>query len=166
MSGLLRGVVLAVVFTVVGAFAASIWLEIQRESPETTDSAPGVWEGKRIRVEVLNGGGRQGVANTATERLRELLFDVVHYGNLETFETDTSVVIARTNEIEPALRAADALGIVKVVREPDPSLYLDVTVVLGGDWVDAGQMVGLEDVGPVALWLDRFRRAAQRLWPG
>jgi hypothetical protein len=166
MSGWLRGAIIAVVFTVVGAFAASLWLEIQRESVESDDSVPGVWEGRRIRVEVLNGGGVAGAANQATERLRGLAFDVVHYGNLDQFETDNSYVIARIDEVEPALRAADALGILEIVREPDLSLSLDVTVVLGEDWSPPVDSVAYDDVGPIALWMDRFRRAAGRLWPG
>jgi hypothetical protein len=161
-----RGVVLALVFATVGAFLASLWLEISRETPAAFESPPGIWEGRRIRVEVLNGGGLHGVANDVTERLRELRFDVVHYGNLEPFDTDSSVVIARTAEIEPARRVADALGFQRVERRPDRNLFLDVTVVVGKDWIDPGVTVGTQEAGPLAVWLARIIRAAQRLWPG
>lgn len=161
-----RGAILALVFALVGAFTASLWLEIRRESPAAFELPPGVWEGRRIRVEVLNGGGIPGVANRVTEQLRDLRFDVVHYGNLETFDTDSSMIIARTDAIEPARRVADALGVQRVVREPDRNIYLDVTVVVGRDWAGGGETVGTQKAGPLAIWLTRIRRALGRLWPG
>lgn len=166
MTNWLKGVVLALVFIGVGAFTASLWLEIRRETPAAAEPAPGIWEGRRIRVEVLNGGGVQRQAAQATERLRELRFDVVHYGNLDPFGTDTSVVIARVGDIEPARRVADALGLQRVVLEPNRNLYLDVTVVLGKDWADPGAAVGVEEVGPLIIWWTRLKRVGQRLWPG
>jgi hypothetical protein len=161
-----RGAILAVVFALVGAFAASLWLEISRESPTAFELPPGVWEGRRIRVEVLNGGGVPGLANQVTERLRDLRFDVVHYGNLDTFDTDSSVIIARTDAIEPARRVADALGLQRVVRQPDRNIYLDVTVVMGKDWAGGGETVGAQRAGPLAIWITRIKRAVARLWPG
>ncbi|NIR46196.1 MAG: LytR C-terminal domain-containing protein [Gemmatimonadetes bacterium] len=165
-----RGIVFAVIFILVGAFAASLWLEIRRETPVAHESPPGMWQGRRIRVEVLNGAGVPGLAAQTTERLRELRFDVVHYGNLEEFDADTSWVLARIDELEPARRVADILGIPRVDRRLDRNLYLDVTVVIGADWTElersARARAPAGDSGPLSIWWRRVKRAANRLWPG
>ena len=165
MTSWLRGIVLALVFLLVGAFVTSLWLEIRRETPEALGPLPGVWEDRRIRVEVLNGAGAAGVARQATARLRELDFDVVYYGNAVNFDQDSSVSIARLDSVEPARRAADALGLHKVVHRPDRNLYLDVTVIIGNDWVEAIEAPEEEAPGKLAVWWARIKRAGLRLWP-
>ena len=165
MTSWLRGIVLALVFLLVGAFVTSLWLEIRREPPEVLGPLPGVWESRRIRVEVLNGAGAAGVARQATARLRELDFDVVYYGNAVNFDQDSSVSIARLDSVEPARRAADALGLHKVVHRPDRNLYLDVTVIIGSDWVEAIEAPEEKAPGKLAVWWARIKRAALRLWP-
>jgi hypothetical protein len=165
MTSWVRGIVLAMVFLLVGAFLTSLWLEIRRETPLAAGPPPGRWEGRRIRVEVLNGAGVAGVARQATARLRELDFDVVYYGNAGSFNQDSSVSIARLDSVEPARRAADALGLHHVTHRPDRNLYLDVTVIIGNDWVEAMGAPEEETPGAFALWWARIKRAALRLWP-
>ncbi len=162
----LRGIVLAVVFGLVGAFATSLWLEVRHDTRIAAQEASGRWKGHRIRVEVLNGAGVNRLARRATERLRELDFDVVYYGDAERFGRDTSVVIARVDAIEPARRVADALGLGTVLQRPDRNLYLDVTVILGTDWADGRAAEGSSDEGGLERWWSRVKRALARLWPG
>ncbi len=165
MMSWVRGLALSLVFLLVGAFMTSLWLEVRRETPEALGPLPGYWEGRRIRVEVLNGAGAAGVARQATDRLRELDFDVVYYGNADNFDQDSSVSIARLDSVEPARRAADALGLHRVVHRPDRNLYLDVTVIIGEDWVDALDEPEEGPPGKLAVWWSRIKRAALRLWP-
>jgi hypothetical protein len=89
---------------------------------------------ERVRVEVLNAGGVGGVARTATDQLREAGFDVVQFGNARTFDRDTAVVIDRVGRVDLAEAVAKALGIPNVLTEPDPNLFVDVTVLLGRTW--------------------------------
>ncbi|MGD2151769.1 MAG: LytR C-terminal domain-containing protein [Gemmatimonadales bacterium] len=167
MSSRLRTVVLALVFLVVGAFVASLWLEVRHEAPLAVEPPEGHWDGRRIRVEVLNGAGVDRLAVRATERLRELDFDVVYYGNLEPFDRDSSVAIARLDDLEPARRVADVLGLHRVLHQRDANLYLDVTVILGSDWGGEFEPRNLEPQARGApLWWQRIKRAARRLWPG
>jgi hypothetical protein len=88
----------------------------------------------RVRVEVRNGGGQAGLARAATDVLRERGFDVVFFGNAASFDRDSSVVLDRVGRVDVARDVADALGIPRVLSQPDSNLYLDVTVVLGEDW--------------------------------
>jgi hypothetical protein len=86
----------------------------------------------RIRVEVLNGTNRPGLARSVTERLRDAGFDVVYFGNAP--RTDSSVVLDRAGREDAARAVAHALGIARVRSKPDPGLYLEATVILGADW--------------------------------
>lgn len=88
----------------------------------------------RGRVEVLNAAGRAGLARAGTWVLRREGFDVVGFGNAQGFAPDSSLVLARTGDLELAQRVADVMGIARVREAPDASLLLDVTVVLGADW--------------------------------
>ncbi len=155
--------VLALVFAVLGAFSASLWLELRRETPASERAASGVWSGRRVRVEILNGAGVDRLARRATERLRELGFDVVYYGNAAEFDRDTSVAIARLESIEPARRVADALGLRRVSHEQDRNLYLDVTVILGRDWPGWEEEAALQEPGKLERWWRRIRSAVRRL---
>ncbi|MGD8866235.1 MAG: LytR C-terminal domain-containing protein [Gemmatimonadales bacterium] len=166
MRSWLQAVGLALVFAVLGAFCASLWLEVRRETPSAVASTPGTVGGRRIRVEVLNGAGVDGLAGQATERLRELGFDVVYYGNADDFGQDTSVAIARLENMEPARRVADALQLQRVEQELDRNLYLDVTVILGADWRGAKEEATETDQDLLSKWVSRIRRALNRLWPG
>ena len=89
-------------------------------------------QGERIRVEVLNGGGRAGMARLATEELRDRGFDVVYFGNGSPVEA--SVVLDRVGRPDLARDVARGLGLERVLSEADSSRFVDVTVHLGPDW--------------------------------
>jgi hypothetical protein len=90
--------------------------------------------GDRVRVEVLNAGGRAGMARLATGTLRENGFDVVFYGNAVSAGRDSSAVLDRVGRPEDARAVAARLGIRQVRTEIDPERYVDVSVILGRDW--------------------------------
>lgn len=90
--------------------------------------------GERVRVEVLNAGGRPNMARRAVDILRSRGFDVVYFGNAESFGQESSRVVDRVGRVDAARAVADALEIDVVESETDRDLYLDVTVRLGLDW--------------------------------
>ena len=94
------------------------------------DHAP---TGVRIRVQVLNATTRRGLAQRATDHLRDKGFDVVEIGTNRE-KMDSTLVLDRSNHPEWARRVATAMGGAKVLARPDSSRYLDVTVLIGGDW--------------------------------
>lgn len=112
----------------------------------------------RIRVEVLNGGGRSGVAREATGALRDLGLDVVYYGNAETFSEDPSVVLDRVGRLADARAVADALGIRQVLSDPDSNLFVDLTVRLGPEWALPTAEEGREEDSPPWWDVRRFFR--------
>lgn len=105
--------------------------ETVAEAGPATGAAPGR---ERVRVEVLNGAGIPGLARAATHELRRDGFDVVQYGNAGGAHRDRSEVLDRGVAEGAAEEVAKALGIERVRSEPDTTLYLDVTVILGSDW--------------------------------
>ena len=131
-----RGVLIVASVLLVGAFlgsALSQWSDESTVIPAVPGSFSRFGVTERVRVEVLNGGGRAGMAR-ATDALRDRGFDVVDFGNAGSFDNDSSVVLSRAGELAWARAVADALGIRQVRIEPDSNLYLDVTVVLGEVW--------------------------------
>lgn len=89
----------------------------------------------RVRVEVLNASGVSGLAAKGRTLLRDVGYDVVQVGNAAGFAPDSSLVLDRVGRMETARAVADEIGIPRVYARPDSNLYVDVTVVLGRDWV-------------------------------
>jgi hypothetical protein len=96
----------------------------------SADNAPA---GSRVRVQVLNATGTRGLAQRATDLLRDRGFDVVEIGNASE-RVDSTVVLDRTNHPDWARRVAAAMGGAKVVSSPDTSRYVDITVLIGPSW--------------------------------
>lgn len=87
-----------------------------------------------VRVEVLNGAGKAGLARDATHALRSDGFDVVFFGNAGHFDHARSVVIDRMGQPDLARAVAASLRVDSITTAVDSSLMLEVTVVLGADW--------------------------------
>jgi len=117
-------------FFLVGS-AVEQWVPGTRRALETEVFSPPT---ERVKVDVRNGGGVAGTARAATERLRGIGYDVVDFGNDVSFDLASSVVIDRVGNLETAAAVAQVLGIGRVHSEPDPNLFVDVTVRLGADW--------------------------------
>jgi len=87
-----------------------------------------------IRVEVLNGCGEYGVAERVTDWLREEGFDIVYFGNADSFRYDETILFDRSGRPEFAREVADVLGCHNIEKRYDGLLLLDVTVIVGKDW--------------------------------
>ncbi len=87
----------------------------------------------RVRVEVLNATRIRGLARRGTFVLRDRGFDVVSIGT-SAQQSESTLVLDRTNHPDWAQRVARALGGARVEARPDSTLYVDVTVLLGRAW--------------------------------
>jgi LytR cell envelope-related transcriptional attenuator len=121
---------------VAGVSTAGAWFIAERMAAHTAIAlariGPRAPEGTRIRVQILNGTTRRGLAQQATRILRDLGYDVVEVGNGTA--RDTTVVIDRVGNLLWARMVADVLGDAGVESQLDSSRYLDVTVILGASW--------------------------------
>jgi hypothetical protein len=126
-------IILALLFVVgLGWGAWRVW---RWRATDLDDYAPAdarAPEGTRIKVEVLNGTRTQGLARRATLYLRGRGFDVVGSGT-NSEPRATTIVYDRSSHPEWARLVARAMN-APVVSRPDSSRYLDVTVILGGNW--------------------------------
>lgn len=135
------GIVVAVLL-MVGALLGSVLLEWgdRRGTEIPADRAPlsrgaASDQGReRVSLEVLNGAGDVGAAESMSERLREMGFDVKTFGNARDFEQERTELLDRSGRAGAAQTIADSLGGVPVRSEPAPELYLDATLLLGDDW--------------------------------
>ncbi len=93
---------------------------------------PRLPDGNAIRVQVLNGSDVRKAGLSLAEELRRKGFDVVEIGNAPD-RHDSTLVIDRIGEPKWAAAVAKRMGIRETVRERDPELLVEVTVILGAD---------------------------------
>ena len=93
--------------------------------------------GPRVTVEVLNASGRNGLAKTATRLLRDAGIDVLTFGNApdSTGTLDSTRIVVRRGTSAVGERVRNALGVGRVVVQLDRRRLLDVSVLLGADFV-------------------------------
>ena len=92
--------------------------------------------GDIIQVEVRNGCGVSGLAESMTQFLRHEGFDVVEVGNYTSFNQAKTLVVDRVGNLEAAQKVAAALGLSddRVVQEIRQDYFLDASVVIGQDY--------------------------------
>lgn len=92
-------------------------------------------KGAAITVEVLNASGRAGDARVGTRLLRHEGIDVVYFGNAGASMLDSTRIIVRRGPAKVGEKVRAALGVGRVEIELDSSKLLDVSVLLGSDFV-------------------------------
>lgn len=91
---------------------------------------------RQIRVEVLNGTEVERLAQRAAEQLRRAGFDVVEVDNAEDRSFEETVVVDRTdNKAANAELVARELKCHNIIPQLEPTLLLEVTVILGRDYI-------------------------------
>ena len=105
--------------------------EIAEENKPPIEPVP-----RNLQVEVLNGCGAAGIASRVTKYLRAQDVDVVDIGNHSNFNVKKTVLWRRTDKEEAAPKIAELLGVTRenIDSKIDPSLQLDVTIILGADY--------------------------------
>jgi hypothetical protein len=89
-----------------------------------------------IKAEVVNGCGIEGLGDELTDTLRFNKIDVIQSGNYFQFNVDNTLIIDRSGNFEKAKKVADIIGVPEqqIIRQINPSLFLDVTVLAGKDY--------------------------------
>ena len=117
------------------ALAAGVRLLVPPPPPEPRQrDYPIPSPGHRVTVEVLNGGGRAGAARAATRLLRRHGLDVVFFGNAAEATDSTRVIVRRGDQVR-GRQVRQALGVGRIVVEPDTLRRVDVSVILGPDFL-------------------------------
>jgi hypothetical protein len=93
------------------------------------------WRG-RATVEVWNASNQSQAAKSVMALLRQKGFDVVKIGDFSSRQNQT-LIVDRSGDIRAAQAVAEALkegAAGEVVSRPEPSLHVDVSVILGNDY--------------------------------
>jgi len=100
------------------------------------EAKPAGLVGDIIQVEVRNGCGVAGLAESMTQFLRHEGFDVVEVGNYTSFNQAKTLVVDRVGDLEAAKKVAAAIGLSedRVVQEIRQDYFLDASVVIGQDY--------------------------------
>lgn len=88
-----------------------------------------------IRVEVLNGCGREGVALQLAQTLREEGLDVVNIGNARNFKYRKTLILNRSGEKELTRKIARVIGCGELQDSIEKKALVDVTVIIGRDYL-------------------------------
>ena len=92
----------------------------------------------RVTVAVLNASGKPGLARVGTRVLRDAGIDVLTFGNAPASDTrnllDSTRILVRRGPASVGERIRRALKVGKVVMDPDSTLLLDASVLLGADF--------------------------------
>jgi hypothetical protein len=90
---------------------------------------------RQIRVEVLNGTPKEGLAQAITDQLRRAGFDVVNIANAENDSFPETVVVDRAaNSRANAILVAEVLRCKNILPQLEPTSLLEVTVIIGNDY--------------------------------
>lgn len=110
---------------------------------ETFGEAPNA--GDEVRVQILNGNGQPGMAQAVAERLVGKGYRVVLSGNANELDyKDTRIVIYEsTSEAQAAgERAGELLGVGNLQVSVQQQGIVDLTIVVGKDFIDAAETEG------------------------
>jgi hypothetical protein len=125
-------VLLYILMLILTAFLISLIFMYTREDPEEVRK-----RNSNVRVEVLNGCGETRLAIKVANILRRIGFNVVKIGNATTQDFQESVVIERNREdLQNANYFADRIGCKNIGKDIDPALHLDVSLILGRDYIE------------------------------
>lgn len=92
--------------------------------------------GDRVRVRILNGTGTPGLAQSVTELLVPAGAEITVVGNADRFNYDkTQVVFYSRGEQDAADRMREALGVGEVVFSRVQNDAIDLTIVVGHDFI-------------------------------
>jgi hypothetical protein len=119
----------------VGA-AAGLGLAATLMTVETTPDAPREplrADGTPIRIEVLNGSNVNGAGLALAEELRADGFDVVDIRNADRSDYEQTIVLDRVGVIDYAFAVAERIHGPEPRSQPEDTLLLEVTVILGRD---------------------------------
>ncbi len=116
---------IAVLVVAVAAFAVSAALRV---GPQPTGRPK-----HPIRIELLNGSGRPGLAGDLASYLRDGGFDVLEVSNADRADYRSTLVVNRSEAPEPGKIVAEYLGTRHVIQQIGTQEMIEVTVIVGRD---------------------------------
>lgn len=116
---------IAFLFLLIAAFSVSAALRVGPQ-PIGKPKHP-------VRIELLNGSGRPGLAGALASYLRDGGFDVLEVSNADRSDYRNTIVVNRTEAPEPGRIVAEYLGTRHLIQQTGTQEMIDVTVIVGRD---------------------------------
>jgi hypothetical protein len=126
------------VVAVLGLVALAVWVWRRARVPvHRAEQAAAPDLPHRVTVEVLNSGGKVGAARVGMLLLRRARLDVVYFGNADSALAGRArnQVLVRRRDTTGVGRVIEALGDAEVIEVPDAARLVDLTVLLGREFV-------------------------------
>jgi len=126
------------IFALVLIYAASFAIRIQSGLSKTVDFPEHI-----VRLQILNGCGTDGAANSVTRALPAMIklpldVKIVDVDNFNSYDVEHSFVISRQKDLKPAKILAEQIGLDldNIVFEPIENNYrsISATLVVGKDF--------------------------------
>ncbi|MEK9656939.1 MAG: LCP family protein [bacterium] len=91
---------------------------------------------KDLRIEILNGCGKKGIAHEKARRLKQKKLKIIRIENAGHFNYEETKIVSWKNNSSDALRLANALNIdpKNIILYNLPNKKLEITLVIGKDW--------------------------------
>lgn len=96
-----------------------------------------------VRMEILNGTKRNGLASRTAELFKSFGFEVITVGNADSFDYEETVVIGRSDDVTKAQEVAGLIDCKKIRTDQQPVVgsddrtgaeIVDVTLILGNNF--------------------------------
>lgn len=116
---------IAVFVVVIAAFAVSAGLRVGPQASGKPNHP--------IRIELLNGSGKAGLAGDLASYLRDGGFDVLEVSNADRADYRHTLVVNRTDAPDPGKVVAEYLGTRHVIQQVGTQEMIEVTVIVGRD---------------------------------
>ncbi|MBN1897137.1 MAG: LCP family protein [Spirochaetes bacterium] len=87
-----------------------------------------------IKVQVLNGSGKSGVARSARDKLVRNGFNVVEFGNADSQNYQNTIILDRSGNIQKSQAVSRILQCDKIYPKINYFILVDVTVIVGKDY--------------------------------
>jgi LytR cell envelope-related transcriptional attenuator len=118
-------VTIGILLLLIAAFAVSATLRV---GPRPVGSPK-----RPIRIELLNGSGRAGLAGELASYLRDGGFDVLEVSNADRSDYRSTLVVNRTESPQSGRIVAEYLGTRHLIQQVGTQEMIDVTVIVGRD---------------------------------
>ena len=89
---------------------------------------------QEIKVQVLNGSGKRGMAKRVRDKLVRNGFNVIEFGNADSQNYENMLILDREGNMKKALKVAGILKIRNVFPNINHIIMIDVKVIVGKDY--------------------------------
>lgn len=97
-------------------------------------TATAVSQGPKVRVEVWNASGKNGLAEKVNWILRQKGYDVMDYGTFSVRQKKT-LIKDLTGDLRAAQKISDIISCGEVITRYDTKRFVDISIILGEDCV-------------------------------